>query len=159
MKKLCWIIVIFIFFLGIINSAIAQYIPGIAAVDVHGNFTNKGFILKKDLNTKLASWMCVQETSEYYFDVTVYGKDASRITKIEATALNYTNKDTASVVRDFIGYVATIPYDGSQPVKARQWVFDNINKNASMTIGTVRFEIYANPDTPRARILEMIPIE
>jgi len=158
MKRFIFIIFL-ILVLGFTNLAIAQYIPGLAAVDIHGNFTNKGFILKKNLNLELASWICTQETSESYYEVSVFGKGPTKITRIEATALNYTNKDTASVVKDFLGYVATISYTGSQPTKARQWVIDNINKNASMSIGSIRFKIYANSDSPRSRILEMKPIK
>lgn len=156
MKKV--ILIIILIFISIsVNFAIAQYIPDLAAVDIHGNFTNKGFILKKDLNLKLASWICTQETSETFYEVTVYGKGPMQITRIEAVALNYTNRKTSSVVIEFLAYVATIPYKGSQPAQAKQWVINNINKNASMSIGPVRFEIYANPDSPRSRILEMKP--
>ena len=169
MKRIYVIVIVLIICIGMINSALAKRdkqkkkqskcIPGIVAVDVHGNFTNKGFVLQTELGTELSYWKCVQKTSEHYFDVTIYGEDPFRITSIVATALNYTNKSTASVVKDFLSYVATIPYDGSKPIEARQWVFNNIDKGGSMVIGTVKFEIIVNLDSPRTRILEMSPVE
>ena len=70
--------------------------------------------------------------------------------------MNYSSADTNDKSKDFLGYVASIPYEGSKPAEAREWLKNNIHHNASITIGNVRFEIVAN--APRARILNVLPV-
>ena len=133
-----------------------KLIPGLAAVDVHGNLTDKGFTLEKELSANPSRWTCTETTSSYEYIAVAYGKMASQITKIDATVLNYSTKDTGEIAVDFIGYIATLPYDGSSPAQAREWVKNNINNSTTTIIGTVKFEIFAN--SARSRILTMTPI-
>ena len=138
------------------SAGSVKLIPGLAAVDVHGNLTDKGFTLEKELSANPSRWTCKQTTSSYEYEAIAYGKMASQITKIDATVLNYSTKDTGEIAVDFIGYIATLPYDGSSPAQAREWVKNNINNSTTTIIGTVKFEIFAN--SARSRILTMTPI-
>jgi len=161
MKKVGFVLSILILVLGCGPSETKENvatIPGIVAVDVHGNFTDIGFELTKDIKTTRSSWTVTDETTEHDFTVVIYGTP-SEVFEIEATALNFSSKDTGEVTKAFLGYVATIPYDGSSPIEAKKWVESNINTSAETTFGSVELEIVANPDSPRARILMISPVD
>lgn len=48
----------------------------------------------------------------------------------------------AETAAKFLGFIATMPYDGAEPANARLWVASNIHKtNAETVIGNVWFEL------------------
>ncbi|MFA6335957.1 MAG: hypothetical protein WCX48_10505 [Bacteroidales bacterium] len=128
-------------------------IPGLTAVDVHGNFTNKGFSLEKRLETEVSTWTCKLSNLESEFIVVATGKDPDNIVNVQGTVLNYSDKNTSEIAKDFLGFIASLPYENSQPEVARDWVLNNIEKGGSTSIGNVKFEIIANGD--KNRILNM----
>ena len=132
-------------------------IPGIAAVDLHGNLTDRGFTLRKNLTLKPASWICTLRTDEYQYEGGAYGAGPSQITKIDAMTLNFSSKDTGTVAVDFLALIASMPYEGANQSQAQAWVRANINTAATTVIGPVKFEMTVNPDAPRARILTLTP--
>ncbi len=127
-------------------------IPGISAVDVYGNLKNIGFSCSgPDVGSDgLASWECKEKTSEHMYLVEILGKGPSEILSVQATALNYSSKSTDIVTKDFFGYVASVPYDNSDQVSAKNWVIKNIAQKTNKVIGGVRFTIAGNE---RSRIL------
>lgn len=127
-------------------------IPGISAVDVYGNLKNIGFSCSgPDVGSDgLASWECKEETSEHMYLVEILGAGPSEILTVQATALNYSSKSTDIVAKDFFGYVASVPYDNSDQVSAKNWVIENIAQNTNKVIDGVRFTIAGNE---RSRIL------
>ena len=134
------------------DSMKSKGIPGLFAVDVYGIFTNKGFTLTEHSSVEQQElWTVRQKTKEYLFEVGILGTSASNITSVEATALNFSAMDTGEIVKNFFGYVATLPYDGAKPSEAREWVQSNINKTCHAVFGPVKFELIAN--SPRARML------
>lgn len=133
-----------------------KYIPGISAVDLHGNLTNKGFKLEKKLDPKMCYWKCSYHTNEYEYIATAYGDSPTKIYKIEAVVLNYSNKNISSIAKDFLGYIATIPYDGSKPLEAKKWVITNINKNSKKSFGKVEYQIVKSN---KSIILTLEPIK
>jgi hypothetical protein len=138
-----------------ISSAYAEVetIPGIAAVDLHGNLTDRGFSLDKNLSSAIKSWTCTQKNESNMYEAIVYGRGATEITKIQATAQNYSTGNTGKMAAEFLGFVATLPYDGATPAQSRTWVENNINSNTSTVIGGVTFEIFGSGS--QTRILEM----
>ena len=129
-------------------------IPGISAVDVYGNLKNIGFSCSGPEvgSGGLAYWKCKEETSEHMYLVGILGEGPSEILIITATALNYSNKTTDSVAKDFFGYVASVPYDNSDQVSAKNWVIENIAQKTNKVINGVRFTITGNE---RSRILSI----
>lgn len=127
-------------------------IPGISAVDVYDNLKNIGFSCSgPDVGSdRLASWECKEETSEHMYLVEILGEGPSEILTVQATALNYSSKSTDIVAKDFFGYVASVPYDNSDQVSAKNWVMDNIAQKTNKVINGVRFTIAGNE---RSRIL------
>ncbi len=134
-----------------------KFIPGIQAVDVYLNLEKKGFQTKQTTlslpegNVRL--WKSEFNSGSYQHAVEIYGKSHDRITSIRATSLNFSSGSMSAVSRDFLGYIASAPYDGANQAEARAWVESNIDKSASKTFGGVKFEIIA--DSPNARILRI----
>jgi hypothetical protein len=127
-------------------------IPGISAVDVYGNLKNIGFSCSGPEvgSDRLVSWECKEDTSEHMYLVEILGEGPSEILTIQATALNYSTKSTDIVAKDFFGYVASVPYDNSDQVSAKNWVIENIAQKTNKVISGVRFTIAGNE---RSRIL------
>lgn len=153
MVKSIRVIYVCLLFLACSVEVFAQYIPGLTAVDVHGNLTNKGFSLNKNLKPGNVYWECKNQNSEHLYHVFIYGDNASNIFQVKATVLNYSSKSTESLAKDFLGFIATIPYTGSKPNEAKNWVISNINKSCTTSIAGVTYEIVANPSSPLCRIL------
>jgi len=131
-------------------------IPGLTAADVHGNLTNKGFILEKNLTAEGSSWTCKSSDTEKDLIVVVFGDSPTSILNVKGTVLNYSTEKTADIAKEFLGYLASLPYENSQPTIARDWVINNIETGGTTTIGNVKFEIFANGE--RNRILSMTGI-
>ena len=80
---------------------------------------------------------------------------------IDATAIT-ADADTAS---EFLGFVSTMPYDGSDPVSARTWVEDSLTKltgeagnTQSTTLAGVPFLLYG-PEAARTMEMGTVPGE
>lgn len=133
-------------------------IPGLKPVDVYGNFTKKGFTLEKDFfDPQQPIWRCIEETQRHRMMVEVFGRSGSDVTLVRGTFFNYSAQDTDESAADFLGYVASIPYEESQPANAKSWVLKSIGTNATATIAGVSLELIANSDAPRCRMLIIQP--
>lgn len=132
-----------------------RYLPGLTAADVHMNLTNKGFTLDKRFGGGFIEYTCKKKNSESEIIVEAYGRSASQIRYIEVTVLNYSQYNTNDISKWVCSYIATLPYEGSNPTQARDWVLRNISKTTSTIMGKVKFEICAN--APRARVFTMKP--
>ena len=121
-------------------------LPGLAAVDIHGNLTNKGFELTKDFSDpNQPIWTCTEETGDYRATAIAYGDGSpTKITLVRASFDDFSKRrENRQEAKDFLSFIATLPYDGSEPVKAREWVRSNSGRNKSTVIGGVTFELNA----------------
>lgn len=149
MKKLSLIIA---FFLPTLTIAQKQ-IPGIIAVDVYGNFINIGFNLERKFDATFGNlWICRQESGSQAYIVETFGKSTAFIQSVRGS----TEGGVTSESIQFLAYLATTSYDGSNPERAKQWVIDNINKGGSLDIGRVRFTIRTPSKFVRTLLLEGI---
>lgn len=139
------------------SSPRSDVIPGLAAVDVHGNFTNKGFTLEKRLDPVQSEWRCKDENGTRSMLVEAFGDSPTSLTMVRGTYTGYASGDVNKEAAEFLGYVSSVPYDGSRPSEARGWVERNIGSNAKTSIGGVSFELIANPTAPRVRMLMITP--
>ncbi len=64
--------------------------------------------------------------------VDMIGSSPTVIRSVDATVLWYGSGDGDAAFDDFLGYIATLPYDGAQPEAARTWASAN-------TTGTTSF--------------------
>jgi hypothetical protein len=132
------------------DDAKSKTIPGITAVDVHGNFTNKGFTLKDDIGAKSSTWTCHSTDGDKDYTVKIFGSSASAIDRIDAMVI-FEKPDVNS--RQFIGYAASVTYTGSNGPAATQWATDRFDTGGDTTIGSVRFVLIKGNET--SRILKM----
>lgn len=115
----------------------AKIIPGLTASDVYGNFTNKGFELRKNIGSEFSSWTCRMTSGLDDYMVMASGSSFDEIFAINAS---YTFSGSPSIDgRDFIGYCASLPYSGAKPSEAKTWAMNNLMANADTTIGDVDF--------------------
>lgn len=126
-------------------------IPGLTAADVKLNLEKLGFSCAgPELGSdEMVSWNCSSKSSKYEYLVEILGYSPTKIVMIEATALNYTAGNTNSLVSDFLSYLATLPYDGADPVSASNWVKSNIARNSETIISNVKFQLFANSANAR----------
>lgn len=140
------------------DTSVKGYIPGLLAADVTVNLKNRGFTCTDA--TKLKSfwtWTCKHETSAAAYDVVMYARDVNSIDYVDANALQFTSPDDQFAI-DFLGYIASIPYDNANPAKAQEWVkttiptLKGVGDVHETTISGVRFRLFG---IPTARTLEI----
>lgn len=130
-------------------------IPGLAPVDVYLNLENKGFTTDKRFGKEQHTFVCKEETGVFLNTASITipaGQGADVVTVVNAMHQNYSAASTDALAVGFLGYCATLPYDGAEPAKARAWVEANIGKNASAVFGGVNFQLFTNGQT---RILRL----
>lgn len=129
-----------------------QIIPGIYAVDVYGNLTEKGFTLKREYFDDLSYWKCSRDDGVVQYTVEIYGNGPSEIISIRATVIAPPSiiDEHAS---DFLGYLATVSFEGNSRAESKAWVQQNISKKASRLQNGVLFETLGS--APGARMLQI----
>ena len=127
-----------------------KVIPGIAASDIHINYTNKGFTLDKNIGADASTWICHSAENGKDYTVKIFGKTPSKIDRVDATVMFDKADDEA---RQFIGYSASIPYTGSNGPAATAWAISRFDKGGDTTIGNVKFYLVAAREG--ARVLKL----
>ncbi len=138
-----------------ISKTGGPYFPGLNASDIYLNLKKRGFDCVGPKSSKIGvSWYCQDERfSTRSWSVTIRGEGYSQLTFVTATSLNYGKGSSDEIAREFLGFVASLPYEGAEPAKAKAWVLRNVGKrNVSYRIGAARFELSSNA---RARILDI----
>lgn len=136
----------------------ARNIPGIMPVDVYLSLEKKGFSTEKDLGGSLKEWKSVQTSGQMIYQANTWGHTASSVHTIFGSVLFPKPDGLGTMGGDFLGFLASIQYDGSDPAKARDWVIQNIDQShASTIIGDVIFEIGAPNKDSRTLWIKMTP--
>jgi len=132
--------------------------PGLTASDVYLNLEEQGIECDgPDVGDDgLASWFCIEETTDHLYTLEIVGENFDEILYIQATALYYGSGNVDEEVKGFLGFVASIPYEDSSQVEARQWVENNLGQQTSNTFGSAKFEIVSNA---RSRMLVITPTD
>jgi len=157
-----------------LRQELTTVIPGLQPEDVYSIFTKKGFTLTKEFFPTFQDsgiqfpqhwkWMCNSETNmRHQLTLDVEGNTLNDVTFIRGTYISLSSETDSNFHRNtnkaaavFLGNVANAPYDGSRQSTAKSWVIKNIGRNnLKKVIGGVRFEVIANPNAPRTRILIM----
>jgi flagellar motor protein MotB len=137
-------------------------IPGLRPADVSGHLERRGFdcVGPESLEPDLR-WTCTLQEGLNEQTVEIFGPDDSSVTSVEARALTSDANETPDVAHELFGHVATIPYEGAQPRKAQAWAQDHVGstRNASLTVGGVKFKIHANrgPGPEFDELMEIFP--
>ena len=130
-----------------------HYIPGIAGVDIYGNLKDRGFSVKRDFGRNSVLWTCESSNPLASYRVDVTARTPSQVIYVSGTLLYSGEKQADPFAKSFFGFLATLPYTGSNPGEARKWVEKNIsNIGAKTSFGDVEFLISGND---RARVLQL----
>jgi hypothetical protein len=133
-------------------------LPGLTMNSAVNSLKDKGF------NCSLGSsspgptlWMCdIQIENDTWYHVDLYGTANVEVNNVFASVFQ-TQPDNAKAI-DILGYVASLPYNGSDATSARQWIADTLSGIQSVNdvkekyFGNVHFKLYGDP---HGRYLEM----
>lgn len=113
-----------------------RFIKGLAAVDVTINLEQSfGFECDgPDFEKGRVRYYCRSSEDPASY-VEVYGKGPTEIENVAAFSTSFAS--------DLLSYVATLPYKGSRPTEAKEWVLAHLgDSEAHLTIGTARFNMF-----------------
>lgn len=131
------------------ESSDRKFISGLAAVDIHGNLTDRGFELKTHLGQKQCDWTCTRMLPYGILTCTAYGASPRQLTSVEAIAsapLIHADSIRTDAI-EFLSFIATATYEGATPDDAAAWVQKNIGKEAVKDFGAVRFELHSETES------------
>lgn len=125
----------------------ANVIPGLAPVDIYLSLEQKGFKTNKDFKSTGTEMLCQMASgaSLLFASIKCPATTSSEVVAVDAVAESTQPGD--SEPREFLGFIATAPYDGADPAKARAWLNGNFGGNAETEINGVRFELSVTKDT------------
>lgn len=119
----------------------AAGLPGLLPADVRVNVEDQFGMSCNGPNTRggITTWACIRNVGTAVLRVDIYSLGGLQVDIIDARIAGFFNADTAA---KFLGFIATMPYDGAEPATARLWVINNISKaKAETTMGNVWFEL------------------
>lgn len=134
-------------------------LPGLTMSDVVTRLQNeKKFDCKESGSDPYKTlWMCdYQEGVSRWFHVDLYATSAAPVYALQAAVFQSTADDSAAAA--ILAYLAALPYSGSNPAAAGNWVTQNLPQlkggedARQTTIGGVVFRLYGEPN---GRYLEM----
>jgi hypothetical protein len=143
-----------------------KFIPGLSPAEICSKFTGMGFGLREEVFDRGDQvWQGTLGDSPQSLEdknVTIYGVAPDGVISVTTYYVNTSGDDsrraTNAGCRPFFADVARISYEGSQPNEAKAWVTKNLGKNVTKEFGGVTFELIANPDSVRSRVL-LITVE
>ena len=130
-----------------------KYLKGISAASLYEPLKQKGFKIDKQIGGDAIFVDCDRSFSGFTEHVRIAGDEPSKIIEIKASYTNYSAGKTNNLATEFLGFIATLPYDNANPEQAKKWVQENISKNSKTDIGGVTFEIIANSKNIRTLLL------
>lgn len=127
------------------NAEPSSFIGGISPVDVYLNMEKIGFETEKDLSEEYGNmWTSSKSYEGMDCKVNTYSTNIDSVISVRAWAMVDLAYKNITATKQFIMFVATLPYDGANPELAQSWVNKNFdNDKSSTTIGTAKFTIYA----------------
>jgi hypothetical protein len=136
-------------------------LPGLQPEDVKLNLENINFscaLIYSPISTDPTyKWECKRETTDFLVLVEIWSKSLLTVDFIRSGVLQYGNPDDALAIY-FLGYMATMPYDGAEPQNAKTWISDTLPSITesgdirSATFGGIGFSLYG---IPTARFLDI----
>jgi len=119
-------------------------IPGLTPQEVYLNLEIRDFkcsepeLMGPDNQVR---WTCEKQEANSEYLVEINSSDANSVRLVEATVITSDPAHADAVAQDFLGYVATIPYEGAHPEEAKAWVKQNVGSKASAEVGGVSYTL------------------
>jgi len=119
-------------------------IPGLTPQEVYLNLEIRDFkcsepeLMGPDNQVR---WTCEKQEANGEYLVEINSSDANSVRLVEATVITSDPAHADALAQDFLGYVATIPYEGAHPEEAKAWVKQNVGSKASAEVGGVSYTL------------------
>jgi hypothetical protein len=84
-----------------------------------------------------------------------FGRDTERVRSLSATVSGKDGMPPKEAAVAFLSVVTTLPYDGAEPARARQWVAENATSGGKLTIGNANLELVSEE---QAHVLQIVAI-
>lgn len=125
------------------ESVTSKNIPNIKPVDIYLNLTNKGF--KKDGPNQVEStyiWNLSNKVGNTNYNVAIHSENNVNSVKSVQGSVMYL--DNSFDPREFLSYISSLPYAGSNPAIVKNWIYKNfysVKQGApiSLKVGDVYF--------------------
>ena len=133
-------------------------LPGLKPANVTVNLKQRGFTC--DPVEQVQPYYittCTKVSVDYSLRVDIWGREAIAVDWIESSVLQFANPDK-EFAASFLGFMATMPYDGAVQEEARNWVETTLPNLTGQ--GDVREKVFAGvkyrlSGIPTAFTLEM----
>lgn len=129
------------------NTETAQtdkFISGLAPVDVYLSLEKEGFTTTTNSSEYGNSWTSKQSIYGIDYTVETYSTNSNNVISVRATAIIDLTQKKIEATQQFLRYISSLPYDGSNPQEAGKWLVDNFNTDkATTTIGGAKFTLSA----------------
>ena len=139
-------------------TKITGLLPGLQPADVKVNLEDRQFTCSSVNQGELYfSWICKRTGANYELNVQIYGRTLLTVDYIVAMALQF-GDPSDEVAAAFLGFMATMPYDGAHQEEARAWVEEALptlrgqGDLRKKTFGGVEYQLFG---IPTARTLKI----
>jgi hypothetical protein len=123
------------------TEEIIALLPGLMPADVTVNLEQRGFTCGTPEQGQLYYVRtCTNDTADYLLRVDIYGRESFSVDFIESSVVQFANPDN-EFAASFLGFMATMPYDGAVQEEARLWVESTLPTLQGQ--GDIREEIFA----------------
>ena len=123
-------------------------LPGLVAADLKINLERQGLTCsgpRKEETT--VSWLCQgQDSDGVRYRAEFLGHPVCCIDYVTATVM--AGGADNQVATNFLGFIATSPYDGAEPERSRAWVEENIGGDLETEIGPAMLRLSGPEDAP-----------
>ncbi len=139
-------------------------LPGLQTTDITASLIEKGFTCSDPRKGELYYYRSCKETETGIYEMVaeIYGRDRFTVDYVNAQVLQFTAVPSDGISTPFLGYIATLPYDGAVPSSARSWIertLPTILANGDVhteTFGGVPYRLFGGPSS---RILQIGMLE
>lgn len=136
-------------------------LPGLQPAEVRLNLEDRQFtcdlVYSPDDTDPYFKWECIQENIDNYIIVEIWSRSLTTVDLIQVGIMQFGEPDNSFAI-DFLGFMATMPYDEAEPDQARNWVAETlptITESGDVretTFGNVKFQLFG---IPTARFLDI----
>lgn len=124
------------------TEKITAFLPGLKPADVTVNLEQHGFTCSSVEQGQLYYVRtCNKDTADYSLHVEIYGREVFSVDFIDSTVLQYATPDN-DFAASFLGFMATMPYDGAVQDESRSWVETTLPTLKGQ--GDVREKVFAD---------------
>jgi hypothetical protein len=136
---------------GTPETQAAHWIPGLFASDVRDLVQRRGLSCQGPRQERKTNvWVCDGRTPLVTYHVELYGSAPGRIEYLTATVEQVQPNDEHAAT--FLGAVASIKYQGAEPVKAKEWVEKTMAAGGETMVGPASYKLRGEP---RRRTLDI----